>query len=99
MTYARIHLLLLMPVLVGVAWAARNTLRLRHVVFLVAFSFVVVGWTTPWDQSAVARGLWSFDPERVSGFWIGRLPVEELAFFLLQTWITAIWIQRRVVRS
>ncbi len=99
MTYARIHLVLLLPVLAYAFWAARRVFARRHLGFLAGFSLIVVGWTTPWDQAAVARGLWSFEPARVSGLWVGRLPVEELFFFLLQTWITVVWITRRVARS
>ncbi len=99
MTYARFHLLLLVPMLVGILWLARRRIGARHLLFLAGFSCIVVGWTAPWDNAAVARGLWSFDPARVSGIWIGRLPIEEFAFFLLQTWITAFWIVHRLART
>lgn len=40
--------------------------------------------TTPWDNYAVARGVWDFPEDRI-WFRIKYLPVEEYLFFILQT--------------
>jgi lycopene cyclase domain-containing protein len=97
MTYARFLAIFLLPPLVVAAVRAHPVLAARHLVFLAGLSFVVLAWTSPWDNAAVAQGLWGFDPERVSGLWLHRLPVEEYAFFLLQTWVTSLFLIGRLV--
>jgi lycopene cyclase domain-containing protein len=98
MTYAHFLLLFLGPLLVVALLLARPVLRRRHVLFLLGLSAVVVAWTSPWDNAAVASGLWGFDPARHAGLLIGVLPLEEYAFFLLQTWITSLLLLRWIVR-
>ena len=51
---------------------------------LVWVLLAVVVFTTPWDNLAVKWGIWGFPRERYS-FRIGYLPVEEYAFFILQS--------------
>ena len=50
-------------------------------VCLIAFAY-----TTPWDDYAVRRGLWSFAPGFVWGapFRVGHLPLEECLFYLAE---------------
>jgi lycopene cyclase domain-containing protein len=37
-----------------------------------------------WDMAAIAAGHWSYDDSQVVGVWLpGRLPLEELLFFLV----------------
>ena len=36
-----------------------------------------------WDLVAIVRGHWSFVPRYVTGWEVGRIPVEELAFFVV----------------
>jgi lycopene beta-cyclase len=97
-TYARFLALFLGPLLVLAIVLTRRLLARRHLLFLLGLSIVVVAWTSPWDDAAVAAGLWGFDHERISGVVIGRLPLEEYLFFLLQTWVTSLLLIRRVVR-
>lgn len=97
MTYARFLAVFLVPPLLIAALRARSVFAARHLSFLVGLSLVVLAWTSPWDNAAVAQGLWGFDPERVSGIWIHRLPIEEYAFFLLQTWVTSVFLIGRLV--
>jgi lycopene cyclase domain-containing protein len=97
MTYARFLAVFLVPPLVVAALVVRPVLARRHLLFLAGLSLVVLAWTSPWDNAAVAQGLWGFDPERVSGLWIHRLPIEEYAFFLLQTWVTSLFLIRWLV--
>ena len=97
MTYARFLAVFLVPLLVVAVLYARPVIAARHLVFLAGLSLVVLAWTSPWDNAAVAQGLWGFDPDRVSGLWIHRLPVEEYAFFLLQTWVTSVFLIGRLV--
>ena len=98
MTYARFLALYLGPLLVLGVVVTRRLLATRHLLFLLGLSVVVVAWTSPWDNAAVAAGLWGFDPERISGFVIGLLPLEEYLFFLLQTWVTSLLVIRWIMR-
>ena len=98
MTYARFLALFLGPLLVLGIVLARSVLRVRHLLFLLGLSTVVVAWTSPWDNAAVAAGLWGFDPQRISGVVLGLLPIEEYLFFLLQTWVTSLLLMRWVMR-
>jgi lycopene cyclase domain-containing protein len=36
-----------------------------------------------WDLAAIEAGHWSYDPAQLLGVRIGRLPVEELLFFVV----------------
>jgi lycopene cyclase domain-containing protein len=85
------------PLLLGIARVWR-VWRWRHTLFLIGLSLVVLAWTSPWDNAAVSMGLWGFDPERISGAIIGVLPLEEYCFFLLQTWVTVVFLVRRLLR-
>lgn len=98
MTYARFLALFLGPLLLLAVVRARPVVARRHLLFLLALSVVVVAWTSPWDNAAVAAGLWGFDPQRISGIVIGLLPLEEYLFFLLQTWVTSLLLMRLVMR-
>ena len=36
-----------------------------------------------WDYIAAYRGYWTFNKARITGFYAGLLPIEEIIFFLL----------------
>lgn len=98
MTYGRfLGLFLLLPI-VWMAWRSRRVLDARLLVPLSALLVVVYVATTPWDNAAVARGIWSFDPDRVWGLWLLYLPLEEYLFFGLQTVLTGLWVGQRLRR-
>jgi len=85
MTYLRFHLIFNLPLLVlliilnwAEAWTADE---------LIAFGLVLLAvmvFTTPWDNLAAKWGIWGFPRDKYS-LRIGYLPVEEYAFFLLQS--------------
>jgi lycopene cyclase domain-containing protein len=56
----------------------RQWRRLVKTLVPVALVFVL------WDVAAIAAGHWWYDPEQVTGITLpGRLPLEELLFFLV----------------
>lgn len=55
-----------------------------------ALSLVAVLWTTPWDNYLVASGVWEYDKDLVLNIIIGHVPLEEYAFFVLQTLMTSV---------
>jgi len=85
MTYLRFHLIFNLPLLIVLAaitgpvpWAEGEVEALGLVLLAVMI------FTTPWDNLAAKWGIWGFPREKYS-LRIGYLPVEEYAFFLLQS--------------
>jgi lycopene beta-cyclase len=102
MTYAQFHLAFTLPwlalLLVASRGAARAGRRLagdmgrgdRFAWLALAVHVVVaVAYTTPWDNHLVARGVWGYPPGRVLAT-LGYVPVEEYAFFVVQTLATGL---------
>jgi lycopene cyclase domain-containing protein len=84
-TYLRFHLIFNLPLLVLLValnwpepWTGEEILALGLVLAAVMI------FTTPWDNFAAKWGIWGFPREKYS-LRIGYLPVEEYAFFLLQS--------------
>ena len=82
MTYLGFHLTFTLPA-IAVLWAFRP--RTDHAWWplgvLIVIAFV---YTTPWDNYLVAQGVWTYPQDRVLAT-VGYVPVEEYAFFVLQT--------------
>ena len=85
MTYLRFHLIFNLPLLVVLAalnwpeaWVPGEATALGLVLL------AVMVFTTPWDNLAAKWGIWGFPREKYS-LRLGYLPVEEYAFFLLQS--------------
>jgi len=56
----------------------RRWRRLLLTLVPVGSAFIV------WDLAAIAAGQWRYDPGQLVGVWLpGRLPLEELLFFLV----------------
>lgn len=71
------------------AWPAWSAVAL--------LALIALTYTTPWDNYLVYAGVWGYPPEAVIGV-IGWVPVEEYAFFVLQTLLTGsllVWLGRR----
>ncbi len=78
-------LFLVLPI-VAIFLYIRPRLRRFHwlagaIVCLLAFAY-----TTPWDNYAAYRHLWTFAPSFVLGrpYWFGYLPLEEYLFYFAQ---------------
>lgn len=94
-TYVGFHLAFVVPALAAVALFRRfrgrdewsSTLKFGTPVVV----FLAVAYTTPWDNYLVARGVWTYGEGTV----LARLwwaPVEEYAFFVLQSILAALWV-------
>ena len=94
MTYLQFHLVLTLPVLAALALVQRRPLAgLGARVALGALGAVVglaVAYTTPWDNYLVYRGVWTYPADAVVAT-IGYVPVEEYAFFVIQSVITGLF--------
>ncbi len=98
MTYLGFLLRYLVPPIAFVLGLSLNRVNkpfLRALGLTLAIVYVA---TIPWDSLAIRWGIWWFPPERLQGALIGpHLPIEEAAFFGLQTVLVAfVW---RFVRS
>lgn len=98
MTYLQFLLLFVgLPIVVMAAW--HRFARPSTQPPIPASSFVRATWvlvvlavvyTTPWDNYLVKHKIWWYGPDRVLGT-IGYVPIEEYAFFVLQTIMTCLW--------
>ena len=41
------------------------------------------------DSVAVRAGIWFFDPRQILGIFLGPLPLEEVLFFFLTSWLVS----------
>jgi lycopene cyclase domain-containing protein len=53
---------------------------------------VAVAYTTPWDNYLVKTRVWWYDRKLVTGIAFGYVPIEEYAFFVLQTLLAGTWM-------
>lgn len=91
MTYLEFHLLFNLPAMLLLLWLTRRRVRAAHCRWIAILCGIVLVATTPWDNWAVYRGIWTFDWPRTHpvaatvGGVLWRLPAEEYAFFLVET--------------
>lgn len=85
MNYLTFHLVFNLPFLLILLFLNRsNQLFTDHFLAAAVVLLIVVVFTSPWDNYAVFRGIWGF-PRHKYLFRVGWLPVEEYAFFLIQS--------------
>ena len=87
-TYLQFHLAFTVPPLVALAFLQTRTREPWRPLGLLVLAAVV--YTTPWDNYVVARGVWTYPPDAVLAT-LGYVPVEEYAFFVIQTLIAGFW--------
>lgn len=90
LTYLQFHLAFTLPPLAVLAlFQGRTRERWWPLLLLVGLAFT---WTTPWDNYLVAREVWTYPLDRVLAR-IGYVPVEEYAFFVIQTVASGLWVR------
>ncbi len=52
---------------------------------------LALAYTTPWDNYLVATGVWTYNPELVTGLVLGYVPIEEYTFFIAETLLAGLW--------
>jgi 15-cis-phytoene synthase / lycopene beta-cyclase len=61
-------------------------LDLYKMLALIGIAFTA---TLPWDSYLIRRGVWAYPPDVIAGPRLFLVPVEELFFFVIQTYITS----------
>lgn len=77
-TYLQFHLIFTLPVMLWV-FPSRNMWKETSILACAAFTY-----TTPWDNLLIYMSGWSYFPDRVL-LVIGYVPIEEYAFFVIET--------------
>ncbi|KAL7754351.1 hypothetical protein RI367_000332 [Sorochytrium milnesiophthora] len=82
--YVWVHIYCTLPTILILAWLASPWLSRLHFFKMAVLSMLAFVYATPWDNYLVWRGGWDYVPGSVLGV-IAYVPVEEYAFFVLQT--------------
>ena len=85
-TYGLFLFVFLVIPIVLLAVGLRKYLRRAHCIAMGLICAVAFLYTTPWDNYAAYKKLWSFDAAFVWGkpFWFYYLPLEEYLFYLAE---------------
>jgi lycopene cyclase domain-containing protein len=85
MTYLRFHLIFNLPLLIVLpALSGQQSWTGGEFEAMGLVLLAVMIFTAPWDNLAAKWGIWGFPREKYS-LRLGYLPIEEYAFFLLQS--------------
>jgi lycopene cyclase domain-containing protein len=87
-TYGLFLFVFILPAIALAGCFAR--LDRRFFVVLLGLLAVVLAATFPWDAQALKWGIWRFDETKICGVRAGIVPLEECAFFGLQTILVAL---------
>ena len=68
----------------------RGKLKRSYLSVIVLVSVIAFVATSAWDNFAVYSGIWYFPPEKTMGILFYYVPIEEYAFFFLQTFTTGL---------
>lgn len=82
LTYLLMELVWALPVIAFQWLLARETYRVHRRVYLLGI-LVPTLYLSSVDALAIRVGIWTLNPERTLGLWLGGLPLEEAVFFLL----------------
>ncbi|KAI1824331.1 hypothetical protein F4861DRAFT_506442 [Xylaria intraflava] len=89
--YALVHLMYTIP-LAGVLTVILKPLLTRLDLYKILISILIAFFAAlPWDSYLVRRGIWTFQPNVILGPKLFAVPAEEIFFFIIQTYITALF--------
>ncbi|KAK3372387.1 Phytoene synthase [Podospora didyma] len=87
--YALVHLKFTIPlalVLTLLTYPIITRVYILQIASLVVVAFLA---TLPWDAYLIRHGVWTYPKEAIFGPRVWGIPVEELFFFVIQTYITS----------
>ncbi|KAI9740072.1 MAG: hypothetical protein M1818_004823 [Claussenomyces sp. TS43310] len=88
--YALVHVKYTIPVAVVLAFLYRplyTRIDLYKILFLTG---IAVTATTPWDSYLIRQKIWTYPPSVIVGPTLFSIPVEEVFFFVVQTFNTSV---------
>ncbi len=95
MTYWGYHLIFTLPLIGLLLYLLRKEIRRAHILCWAVVCVIVMAFTTPWDNYAAFLGIWGFGENVSLGYpfsgwadrtsWLGHIPFEEYAFFIIET--------------
>ena len=92
MSYVLFLVLFIGVPLVGLLNLLRGSIRRLHLLMLVIMATFAVVYTTPWDNYLAATRVRYYNPQLVLNINLGFVPVEEYAFFALQSFLTGLFV-------
>ena len=95
-TYLQFLAIFLAAPIVALLAIWRGRLRSLPWAAIGGLSLVALVYTAPWDNFLIASGVWSYPASRVLPVHVGMVPVEECAFFVLQTILASLVTLRLV---
>jgi 15-cis-phytoene synthase/lycopene beta-cyclase len=84
------HLKFTIPLASVLSIVARPLLSRLDLVRIAFIITIAVTATIPWDSYLIRTGVWTYPEDAVLGLTIFSIPAEELFFFFIQTYITAL---------
>ncbi|KAI1091954.1 Squalene/phytoene synthase-domain-containing protein [Rostrohypoxylon terebratum] len=88
--YAIVHLKYTIPQAALLTFISRPLLTKLDLYKTYTLILVAFFSTLPWDSYLVRHGIWTYPPDAIAGPRLFSVPVEELFFFIIQTYITSI---------
>ena len=81
MSYGQFLLIFLLVPIIVLIVTLRAQIRRSHRIACGLVCLLALVYTTPWDNYAAYKKLWTFAPDFVGTVWIGYLPLEEYLFY------------------
>ncbi|KAK7701872.1 hypothetical protein SLS64_010006 [Diaporthe eres] len=88
--YALVHLKFTIPLATALTVISYPILTRRHWYQTSILVLIAVVATIPWDSYLIRHNVWTYPPDVVIGPTLLSIPAEELFFFVIQTYITAL---------
>ncbi|KAK4673814.1 hypothetical protein QC763_115240 [Podospora pseudopauciseta] len=89
--YALVHLKYTIPLaalLTLIAYPIFHRIHFLQIGSLIVVSFLA---TLPWDSYLIRSNIWTYPPDAIIGPRLYGIPIEELFFFVIQTYITSLF--------
>ncbi|KEF57984.1 uncharacterized protein A1O9_05907 [Exophiala aquamarina CBS 119918] len=82
------HIIFTIPIAVILSILLGPLFTRRDVYKICFLEFIAVAYTIPWDSYLIRTGIWTYPPTVIIGPRLFSIPVEELFFIVVQTYIT-----------
>ncbi|RKF56077.1 Bifunctional lycopene cyclase/phytoene synthase [Erysiphe neolycopersici] len=88
--YALVHIKYTLPPAIALTLLYRPLLQRIDVYKILFLVTIAVVSATPWDSYLIRNQIWTYPPNAVLGPKLFLIPIEEVFFFLIQTYITSL---------